>query len=75
MKKTLHILMNAVLLAGCVIIFPSCTSTDLTGFPPVAFTGTIDGKPIRVIYYPDKSKPVEVIYDAGTGPIEINLDK
>jgi len=76
MKHLAHIVMNMVLIAGTVLLLPSCETTNLTGFPPVAVTGTIDGKPIRVVYYPDKSKPTEIIYAGGLDqPIEINLDK
>jgi len=76
MKHLVQIVMNMALIAGTVLLLPSCATTNLTGFPPVAVTGTIDGKPIRVIYYPDKSKPTEIIYAGGLDqPIEINLDK
>lgn len=76
MHKSLNCLLNVSILMGCTLLLSSCGTTDLTGFPPVAVTGTIDGKPIRVVYYPDKSKPTEIIYAGGLDqPIEINLDK
>jgi hypothetical protein len=76
MKKFAHIVMNCFLMFGAATLLQSCgTTTDLSGFPPVAISGTIDGKPIRVVYYPDKSKPTEIEYAGGAGPIEINLDK
>ena len=68
--------MNTILVIGVIALLPSCAGTpvDLSGFPPVAISGTIDGKPIRVIYYPDKSKPTEIEYAGRTGPIEIKQD-
>ena len=76
MKQLTHIALNAVLIFGIGILLPSCeTTADLSGFPPVAVSGTIDGKPIRIVYYPDKSKPTEITYAGGIDPIEINLDK
>ena len=76
MKKLTNCIMNMALIAGAALLLSSCgTTDDLSGFPPVAISGTIDGKPIKVTYYPDKSKPTEIEYAGGTGPIEINLDK
>ena len=71
MKQLTHIALNMVLIAGTVLLLPSCgTTTDLSGFPPVAVSGTIDGKPIRIVYYPDKSKPTEITYAGGIDPID-----
>ena len=71
--KTIHTLLNLVLIGVIAAVTSSCAGTA-TNFPPITIKGKVDGRDIAVTYYPDKSKPAEVIIGDG-GPLVVDISK